>query len=330
MKSSSHRDISFTPPMECLPVANLPDGPGWVYELKLDGYRGQAFRDHRGVHLLTRRGKDFSRKFARVFDAMKDSIPIGAAVDRELVAFEETGQLSFNALQNADADTNVVFFAFDILMHNWRDTKHLPLGERKALLAKAIRPSDRVQVSEHFGGPIGKFLKAVREMGGEGVVAKRLESHYEPGRRSGAWSKKRLNIGQEFVIRGFTPASNGVDALVVGFYEGRRLMYAARVRSGLVPATRRDLYARMQSRISPDCPFANLPEAKSGRWGQGLTAAKMKQCIWVRPELVANFEFLEWTDSNHVGHIKFVALREDKDPRKVVRERRIRTQGRSP
>lgn len=113
---------------------------------------------------------------------------------------------------------------------------------------------------------------------------------------------------------------NGIDALVVGFYDGRSLMYAARVRSGLVPATRRDLYARLQSRIIQYCPFVNLPEAKSGRWGRGLTVAKMKTSIWVRPEVVANFEFLEWTDSNHVRHIRFVSLREDKDARGVVRE----------
>jgi ATP-dependent DNA ligase len=97
-------------------------------------------------------------------------------------------------------------------------------------------------------------------------------------------------------------------------------MYAARVRSGLVPAMRRDLYSRLQQRIVQECPFANLPEAKSGRWGQGLTASKMKQCIWVKPELVANFEFLEWTDTNHMRHVKFVSLREDKNARKVVRE----------
>jgi DNA ligase D-like protein (predicted ligase) len=321
MKSAGHHDdILFTPPMECLPVSDLPDGPGWVYELKLDGYRAQATRDERGVHLWSRNGKDFSRKFPRVFAALKAALPLGTAVDGELVAFDETGHLSFNALQNADADAHVVFFAFDILTNRWKDTRSLPLSERLSLLKTVITPSEQVLLSEQFSGAVSKFVEAVRQMGGEGVVAKGLSSRYEPGKRSGAWSKKRINIGQEFVIGGFTPGNNGIDALVVGFYGGRSLIYAARVRAGLVPASRRDLYARLERLIANDCPFANLPEEKSGRWGQGLTAAKMKQCIWVEPELVANFEFLEWTDTNHVRHIKFVSLRNDKNPRKVVRE----------
>lgn len=159
-------------------------------------------------------------------------------------------------------------------------------------------------------------------MGGEGVIAKRLGSHYEPTKRSGAWSKKRINIGQEFVIGGFTTGSNGIDALVVGFYSGNALTYAARVRAGLVPATRRELLARLKPLIVERCPFENLPESKSGRWGQGLTA-KMKECVWVKPKLVANFEFLEWTDTNHVRHIKFVGLRTDKNPRLAVRELKL-------
>jgi bifunctional non-homologous end joining protein LigD len=154
-------------------------------------------------------------------------------------------------------------------------------------------------------------------MGGEGVVAKRLTSHYEPGKRTGAWAKKRLNIGQEFVIGGFTPGTHGVDALIVGFYQGKNLLCTASVHGGLVPPIRRELYSKLKPLIIATCPFANLPEKSPGRWGQGLTAAKMKECIWVKPKLVANFEFLEWTDTNHVRHIKFVGLRTDKNPRQV-------------
>jgi ATP-dependent DNA ligase len=107
---------------------------------------------------------------------------------------------------------------------------------------------------------------------------------------------------------------------VVGFYEGRRLLYAARVRAGLVSAMRRELHVRLKGLVIEACPFANLPERNAGRWGQGLTADKMRDCIWVQPKLVANFEFLEWTDSNHVRHIKFAGLRTDKEPRTVTRE----------
>jgi DNA ligase D-like protein (predicted ligase) len=320
MKSLEQDRIVFTPPMECLPVSELPDSPDWVYELKLDGFRGQAIRDNLGVRLLSKNGKDLSKKFSQVCAALTEALPMGTAVDGELVAFDESGHPSFNAIQNAGSATNIVFFVFDVLVNRWRDIKHLALSERLPLLQSAVVPSERVQLSEHFSEPVSRFIAAVREMGGEGIVAKRLTSRYEPGKRSGAWAKKRLNIGQEFVIGGFTPGSNGVDALVVGFYSGDALMYAARVRAGLVPATRRDLYVRLKPLIVERCPFVNLPESKGGRWGQGLIAAKMKECIWVKPRLVANFEFLEWTDSNHVRHIKFVGLRADKNSRQVVRE----------
>jgi DNA ligase D-like protein (predicted ligase) len=320
MTQGTHREIPFTPPMECLSVDHLPDGPGRVYELKLDGYRGQAIRDVRGLHLLSRNGKDFSKKFPAVFIALNEALTVGTALDGELVAFDEAGQPSFNAIQNASAETNVVYFVFDVLFHQWRDVKHLPLSERLVLLQSAFVPSATVQRSEHFPGPVNQFVAAVRKMGGEGVIAKRLSSRYEPEKRSGAWSKMRLNVGQEFVIGGFTPGSHGVDALVVGFHSGNSLIYAARARAGLVPATRRELHAKLRPLIIKDCPFLNLPESKSGRWGEGLTAAKMRECAWVRPVLVANFEFLEWTDTNHVRHIKYVGLRDDKNPRKVVRE----------
>ena len=320
MTQGTKTELPFTPPMECLPVDRLPDGPGWVYELKLDGYRGQAIHDSRGIQLLSRNGKHFASKFPAVVGALRHSLHIGTALDGELVAFDENGQPSFNAMQNASTETNVVFFVFDVLFHGWHDLRQLPLSDRLALLELAFVHSARVQLSAHFPGPVDQFVSAVQKMGGEGVIAKRLTSRYEPEKRSGAWSKLRLNIGQEFVIGGFTVANHGVDALVVGFYEGDSLIYTARVRAGLVPGTRRELYAKLKTLMVKNCPFVNLPEASSGRWGQGLTASKMAECVWVKPVLVANCEFLEWTDTNHVRHIKFVGMREDKNPRKVVRE----------
>jgi bifunctional non-homologous end joining protein LigD len=164
------------------------------------------------------------------------------------------------------------------------------------------------------------MLKWVKKNGLEGVVAKREDSVYQPGVRSGLWSKYRINLGQEFVVGGYIPSNLGVDSLVVGFYRGKDLIYAARVRAGFVPATRREVFGKIKHLKTQKCPFVNLPELEEGRWGQGLTVEKMKQCVWLKPETVARIEFLEWTGADHLRHTKFAGLRDDKDPRRVVRE----------
>lgn len=156
--------------------------------------------------------------------------------------------------------------------------------------------------------------------GFEGLVAKRCDSVYEPGLRSGAWMKMRVNRGQEFVIGGHTRGTKTFDALVFGYYEGDKLIYVSRTRNGFTPVTRAQLFRIFKGLETDVCPFANLPEAKSGRWGQGLTKAKMAEVQWLQPVLVGQFEFLEWTADNHLRHSKFVGLREDKGARDVVRE----------
>ena len=132
--------------------------------------------------------------------------------------------------------------------------------------------------------------------------------------------KMRINRGQEFVIGGYTIGTKAFDALIIGYYEGERLLYATRTRNGFTPALRVQLFKKLRPLEIPDCPFANLPEAGSGRWGQGLTKAKMADCRWLKPQLVGQFEFLEWTGDNHLRHAKFVSLREDKPAREVRRE----------
>ena len=132
-------------------------------------------------------------------------------------------------------------------------------------------------------------------------------------------AKTHINLGQEFVVGGYTPG-NPFDALIVGFYQGKDLLFAARVRAGFVPATRREVSAKIKGLTASKCPFVNLPESAAGRWGQGLTAEKMKSCVWVKPEVVVRIDFAEWTGADKLRHTKFVALRDDKDPRKVVRE----------
>jgi ATP-dependent DNA ligase len=164
------------------------------------------------------------------------------------------------------------------------------------------------------------MLKFVKDHWLEGVVAKRSDSVYQPGQRTGLWSKYRINLGQEFAIGGYVPSHLGVDSLVVGFYREKDLIYAARVRAGLVPATRHEAFEKIKHLKTSKCPFANLPEATAGRWGLGLTAEKMGECVWIRPEVVAQIQFLEWTGADHLRHTKFVALRDDKDPSSVVKE----------
>ena len=130
----------------------------------------------------------------------------------------------------------------------------------------------------------------------------------------------RINQGQEFVIGGYTPSPKNFDALIFGYYDGDRLLYVARTRNGFTPSLREELYRRFRGLEVVECPFANLPEARGGRWGQGLTADKMKDCRWLKPVLVGQFEYVEWTPDNHLRHSSFIALREDRDAFDVRRE----------
>jgi ATP-dependent DNA ligase len=130
-------------------------------------------------------------------------------------------------------------------------------------------------------GSLDELVKAVKAHGLEGLVAKRRDSKYEPGERSGAWQKMRVNQGHEFVIGGYTPTDKSFDALVFGYYERGKLLYASQTRNGLTPPLRLELLKKMKPLHVKECPFANLPEKSAGRWGAGLTAAKMKDCLWV-------------------------------------------------
>ena len=125
---------------------------------------------------------------------------------------------------------------------------------------------------------------------------------------------------QEFVIGGYTPSGKNFDALIIGYYEQGRLLYASRTRNGFTPALREHLFRRFRGLEVAECPFDNLPEARSGRWGQGLTAEKMKECRWLDPVLVGQFEFVEWTPDGHLRHARFIGLREDKEAQNVGRE----------
>jgi bifunctional non-homologous end joining protein LigD len=187
--------------------------------------------------------------------------------------------------------------------------------KRRALIEKHILPTlaDPIRYSPVLEASLPNLMRSVKQQGLEGLVAKRRDSRYEPGERSGAWAKMRVNRSEEFVIGGYTLDGRHFDALIFGYWEGDRLMYAARMRSGFTPAVREQLHQRFRGLEISECPFANLPEARAGRWGEGLTAAKMKACRWLKPVLVAQFDFVEWTPDKHLRHSRFVGLREEKN-----------------
>src|SRR5215469_15747047 len=320
LDSLPRREATFIEPMECALVARLPDAPQWVHEIKLDGYRAVAVNREGKVALFSKRGKFFNRQFAHIVEALRD-LPENTVVDGEVVALDESGRPAFHMLQNfRGAASHIHYFVFDFLVYKNRDLTRVPLTERRAIMRSVLQfRSPQIRLSDYFETSATDMLHAVREQHLEGVVAKRKDSVYEPGKRTGAWVKYRVNRGQELVIGGYMPSTKSLDAIIVGYYKGDDLIYVARVRNGLVPASRRRILERLRPLVTPKCPFVNLPESGKSRWGEGLTADDMKKCVWVRPVLVAQIEFLEWT-GDHLRHSKFAGLRDDKEPRSVVKE----------
>jgi len=312
---------TFKEPMECLAVPKLPDGPNWLFEIKLDGYRVIAVKSSGKLNLFSRRRNPFNSQYSLVVDALAD-LPDNTVIDGEVVALNESGRPDFNLLQHYRAEASRIhYFVFDLLVYENRDLTRLPLIERHEIMKSVLKlGSSRIRITDYFETSAADMLNAIRAQGLEGVVAKRKDSRYEVGKRSGSWAKYRLNSGQELVIGGYVPGAHGVEAIVLGYYRGQDLIYVARVRNGLIPASRHQIFARLKPLIISKCPFANLPETHKGRWGEGLTAADMEKCVWVRLEIVARIEFLEWTESNHLRHSKFAGLREDKDARTVIKE----------
>jgi ATP-dependent DNA ligase len=235
------------------------------------------------------------------------------------VALDGTGRVSFNLLQHRRSGASALrFYAFDLLVYRGRSMLGVELSKRRQLLAGLIpQVSESIQLSESFEVAPAELLRVAKELGLEGIVAKNKRSRYEPGKRSGAWIKYKINKGQEFVIGGYTQG-NPFDAVVVGYYRDGKLVFASKVRNGFVPRLRRELASRLRPLETDTCPFDNLPERKRTQWA--LTKEEMKKCVWLRPALVAAIEFTEWTPDGHLRSATFAGLREDKDPRAVVRE----------
>jgi bifunctional non-homologous end joining protein LigD len=297
--------------MLLVPTARLPEGPGIAFELKLDGYRAQAIKTNGRVTLRSRNNKDFAGKYPAIVKALA-AMPDETVMDGEIVALDAAGKPSFSALQDGSGDARVVLYVFDVMILKGRDIMSELLTARRELLESRVlsRLDEPIRESPVLDAFLPDLIAAVCAQGLEGLVAKRRDSAYEPGRRSGAWQKMRLNKSEEFVLGGYTPSAKRFDAIIFGFWEGGKLIYAGRTRVGFTPASRAQLWRVMSALAAAECPFANLPEARGGRWGEGLTAEKMAECRWLRPLLVARVEFVEWTADRHLRHAKFVGMRD--------------------
>jgi DNA ligase D-like protein (predicted ligase) len=314
--------LEFIEPMLARLVAELPSSADWFYELKLDGYRALVMKKRGRTTLFSRRGNNLNGPFPRIASAFS-FLPDDTIVDGELVVLDDQGKPSFSALQHSRFTPNALYFyAFDLLAYQGKDLRKLPLAERRILLEDSALKDrrDPVRLSFVFNASPKELIAAARKAGLEGVVAKRADSKYESGGRTGAWVKYKTNKGQELVIGGYKPAPNSFDYLLVGYYERKNLIFIAKIRNGFTPRLRREVARNFPPLRTSVCPFANLPEPASARRGEAITADVMPKIQWVRPELVAQIEFTEWTKGNHLRHSRFIALRDDKDARAVRKE----------
>lgn len=317
-------------PVRELQLATLvdapPEGPEWLHEQKFDGYRILADLADGRVQLLSRRFKDWTKEFPTIARAVA-ALPVKRVVlDGEACVLLPDGRTSFQALQNSfgrggtgSEPAHVVFFVFDLLALGDEVLTGLPLEERKRRLSALIPNDGVIRYSDHVTGNGAAFFRLACEKGLEGIVSKHKDKPYTPGRGL-SWRKTKCISRQEFVIGGFTDpegSREGIGALLVGVYEGERLVYAGKVGTGYSHKLLVEL-RRMLEPIEQAAPaFDPVPQ-------KAWTGPNRH---WVAPQYVCEVAFGEWTDDGRLRHPSFQGLRADKSPRDVVREDKPRVSG---
>ena len=288
--------------MMCAETPALPEGDGWSYEVKLDGYRAMAIKRGDAVALLSRNAKPL--RYPQIMKAVQQ-LPVDSVVlDGELVALDETGRPSFQLLINGEG--HLCYYAFDVLHVDGRNVRGIGLELRKSLLQEIVADTC-IRYAGPIIGDLDVIVAKTREFSLEGLVAKRKASLYEPGKRSGAWTKMRLNRAQDLVIGGFLPGAT-VESVLVGSRVGKQLLFAGEVHGGLTRFNRIKLSEMLSPLAITACPFSNLPEKRPDRFGAGITAQDMKRYVWVKPKTIARVEFVEWTKAGRLRHPKFQTL----------------------
>jgi bifunctional non-homologous end joining protein LigD len=296
-------------PMKAVLTDERFSDPGWIFERKLDGIRCVVIKDDRRVRLLSRNHLSLNARFPEIAEALERDPATQFVLDGEVVAFDGA-QTSFARLQQrGERPVGVFYYVFDLLHLRGEDTTELPLRERKALLRRTLSFVGPVRLTPHRNRDGEELFAEACRKGWEGLIAKRADSPYVHG-RSRDWLKLKCSAEQELVIGGFTPPKGSrtdLGALLLGYYEDRRLRYAGKVGTGFTRATLRDLAARLEPLRRDTSPF-----------GEDV---RERGATWVEPRLVAQIGFSEWTRDGRLRHPRFLGLREDKAAEEVVRER---------
>ena len=301
----------------------------WMWEPKLDGYRVLAFVGE-SVRLRSRRGLELGKQFPGLAAELAKQGP-SMILDGEIVAFDSSGKPSFNALQNrfqlktereiaaAEKSTPVVFYAFDLLHFAGFDLRKAPYADRRRYLAQCLLPSPLLQIVHASDDGVELYAAALAS-GFEGVIGKRKQSKYEPGKRSGSWVKVKSTRSEEFVVGGYTQGKGArapLGALLVGYWEGRKLRYASHVGSGFDDRSLPQVRARLEPLQRKTCPFAEKPVLNA-------------PATWVEPQAVVEVKFQGWTDDGSLRAPVFLRLRDDIDAGDVKRNRAGQTAARPP
>jgi bifunctional non-homologous end joining protein LigD len=308
--------------MKATAVTQLPEGGEWIYEVKWDGYRVLALKHGEVVRLLSLKGRNLTTDFPGVAQAVRRIDADTALIDGEVVAVDSKGCPSFQALQNratSGRNWQILYYAFDLLNLDGDDWTKEPLRERKAKLREILTDSD-VRFNADLEGKPEALIRTIQETGLEGIIAKKRSSVYRAGTRVDSWLKFKINKAQEFVIGGYKPDAGSFQSILAGYYEGNKLLFAGKVRQGFNPASRQRLLKVMRPTLTETCPFDNLPSSRKSHFGEGITIEEMKELCWLKPKLVAQVSFTEWTNYGLLRHATFHGLRDDKNARGIIRE----------
>lgn len=305
----------FVSPQLATLVKEPPKGEEWLHELKFDGYRLLCHVNRGKVRLWTRHQKDWTDKFPNVAKALNTLKVQSAILDAEVVALDSSGRSSFQMLQQAIHKTGgrgLVLQVFDVIYLEGFSLTKVALVDRKRVLEELLgTTSDRaLRYSDHVEGHGAKFLKQACDFGIEGIVSKLANSTYD-SIRSRNWQKIKCLRRQEFVIAGYTLSDKGLpfSSLVLGVYDKGKLIYAGRAGTGFSNQLRVELKKKLDRIARPTKPFAEIPRDPG-----------LRRAVWAEPKLVGEVAFAEWTNENIIRHPSFQGLREDKNPKEVIRE----------